>query len=252
VEPARFYDDLAPIYHLIYADWPASVRAQGEALDSLIRTQAPRAHRVLDVTCGIGTQAIGLALKGRAVTASDISPGSIERLRVESGRFGVELALSVCDVRVAHEHHRTNFDVVLSCDNALPHLLSDEHILDALAAMRACLAPGGLMVISLRDYALETRGRNLFKPYGVRVEATRRTMVFQVWDFEGEQYDLSMFFVSEDLQTSAVRTQVMRSRYYAIDIDRFSELMAQAGLTEIQRHDGVLHQPVLTARVRPA
>ena len=32
-----FYDELAPLYHLIYENWDASVARQGEALASLIR-----------------------------------------------------------------------------------------------------------------------------------------------------------------------------------------------------------------------
>jgi hypothetical protein len=31
---ARFYGELADDYHLIYADWEASLRRQGEALDA--------------------------------------------------------------------------------------------------------------------------------------------------------------------------------------------------------------------------
>ena len=35
--PSDFYDELAADYHLIYADWPGSVRRQGEVLARLIR-----------------------------------------------------------------------------------------------------------------------------------------------------------------------------------------------------------------------
>ena len=31
-----FYDDLAPLYHLVYEDWEVSVARQGKALASLI------------------------------------------------------------------------------------------------------------------------------------------------------------------------------------------------------------------------
>jgi len=31
-----FYDELAPLYHLVYEDWEASVARQGTALASLI------------------------------------------------------------------------------------------------------------------------------------------------------------------------------------------------------------------------
>ena len=57
-----FYDGLAPIYHLIYPDWEASIQRQAGALDSLIREHWGEGKlRILDVACGIGTQALGLA-----------------------------------------------------------------------------------------------------------------------------------------------------------------------------------------------
>jgi hypothetical protein len=34
-----FYDELAPLYHLIHQDWDASIRRQGEHLSSLIKTE---------------------------------------------------------------------------------------------------------------------------------------------------------------------------------------------------------------------
>ena len=58
---AHFYDELAGDYPLIYADRDASVRRQGDALDALIGQDGVT---VLDCSCGIGTQAIGLALRG--------------------------------------------------------------------------------------------------------------------------------------------------------------------------------------------
>ncbi len=242
-----FYDDLAPLYHLIHQDWPASVRRQGTQLAALIHAEWPANHRVLDVSCGIGTQAIGLALQGFAVTGSDLSAASVQRARQEAGQWGVSLALSVCDVRQVRGHHGTGFGVVISADNSLPHLLTDEDLLLALEQMRACLAPGGGCLITLRDYAREERGRHLVKPYGVRLEGGKRFLLFQVWDFDadGERYDVSFFFVEEDLHTRQVCTHVMRSRYYAISSDRLCELMRAAGFQQVRRIDDAFYQPVL-------
>ena len=70
----QFYDDLANEYHLIFADWWKSVRWHGQILDGLIRKEMGNAaFSVLDCTCGIGTQAIGLALFGHTVSGSDLS-----------------------------------------------------------------------------------------------------------------------------------------------------------------------------------
>jgi 2-polyprenyl-3-methyl-5-hydroxy-6-metoxy-1,4-benzoquinol methylase len=46
----------------------------------------PEIRTVLDVSCGIGTQTLGLAHRGILVTASDLSAGAISRARAEAQR----------------------------------------------------------------------------------------------------------------------------------------------------------------------
>jgi len=240
-----FYDQLTPFYHLVYRDWDASVRRQGEQLAAVIEAEWPSSRKILDVSCGIGTQAIGLAMHGYSVNASDLSEKAIERARQEARNRNAEVSFSVCDMRDAHAHHGTGFDVVVSGDNSVPHLLTDEEILLALTQMTSCLAAGGGCLITVRDYEREERGTNLVKPYGVRVENGHRYLLFQVWDFEGERYDLTFFFVDENLATGEVETHAMRSKYYAISTHRLCGLMQQAGLRNVRRLDGVFYQPVL-------
>jgi SAM-dependent methyltransferase len=240
-----FYDQLTPLYHLVHQDWNASIKLQGEQLAGLIESQWPGSRKLLDVSCGIGTQALGLAMRGYAVTASDLSPGEIVRAGHEAALRGVDLTLSVCDMRQAHAHHGSGFDVVISGDNSMPHLLTDHDIVTALKEMRACLREGGGCLVTVRDYEREERGKNLVKPYGTRLVDGRRYLLFQVWDFDGEHYDLSFFFVEENLSTREVTTHVMRSRYYAVSTGKLMALMQEAGFEDVRRLDGVFYQPVL-------
>lgn len=242
---SNFYDQLTPFYHLIHQDWNASIVRQAEQLSALIKVEWPNSRTVLDISCGIGTQAIGLAMHGYTVTASDLSRNEIERAKIEAAKRNVDIAFSVCDMRRASAHHGTGFDVVICADNSLPHLLTDQEILGALREMRACLRVGGGCLITVRDYEREERGRNLVKPYGVRVENGQRYLLFQVWDFDGDHYDLTFFFVEENIATQEVKTHAMRSRYYAISTARLVELMQHAGFTNVRRLDGLFYQPVL-------
>src|SRR5262244_3520293 len=115
----EFYDALAPWYHLIYEDWESSIERQGSALDSVIRSILDERHRsVLDVACGIGTQSLGLAARGYAVTGSDLSPKAIDRARSEAARRDLSISFSVADMRRAYAHHAREFDIVLCADNS--------------------------------------------------------------------------------------------------------------------------------------
>ena len=242
---ASFYDELAPRYHLIFDDWDASIRRQGCVLAEIIRAHWPGSSRVLDVSCGIGTQAIALAINGFEVEASDISPRAVERASEEARQRGQDIAFSVCDMREAFAMHGGGFDLVISCDNSIPHLLSDSDISAALRQMFACLRPGGGCLITVRDYEQEPRGTNIVKPISAVTREGIRYVAFQVWDFDGDCYDLTMFLVGENLSTGKVATQAMRSRYYAIGIPRLMALMDEAGFEQTARLDGAFYQPVL-------
>jgi SAM-dependent methyltransferase len=241
-----FYDRLTPFYHLIYGDWGAAIDRQATQLSAIISQYwEGQVQSILDVSCGIGTQSIGLALKGYRVTASDLSPKEIERARQEAQQRQLDIPFAICDMRAVFRHYQTQFDLVISCDNSIPHLLEDAEILTALQQMYECTRAGGGCLLTIRNYDDEKRGRGIVKPYGMREEAGKRYFVFQVWDFEGEIYDLSMYLIEEEPHTNLATTHVMRSRYYAISLHHLSELMAEAGYVSIHRIDDQFFQPVL-------
>lgn len=145
---AHFYDELADDYHLIYADWDASVRRQGRVLDALIGQDRAT---VLDCSCGIGTQAIGLALRGHRVTGTDVSRRAAARAAREAARRNLSLRTAAADMRRL-PFPDGRFDTVVSADNSLPHLLTEQDVHAALAEMRRVLRPDGLLLVSTRPY----------------------------------------------------------------------------------------------------
>jgi glycine/sarcosine N-methyltransferase len=248
---APFYDGLAAHYHLLYGDWGAAIAQQGEALSRLLEECGVRpGDPILDAACGIGTQTLGLAQRGHQVTASDISGGAVQRLREELAHRGLRAEARVDDLRLLQHTPPSSMAAVLACDNSLPHLLSDEEILQALRSCHRCLRPGGVLVLSVRDYAAIPRVNPDVKPYGVRRVGENRFIAVQVWEWEGDQYDLRMYLTTET-PDGRCSTEVLRSRYYAITIERLVALLAEAGFAAVQRRDDVLFQPVLLAR-RPA
>ena len=221
------------------------MQRQAGMLDSVIREMWGDVSTVLDVSCGIGTQAIGLAKLDYRVTASDLSPEEVERARQETTARNLSIAFSVADMRAAHDHHRSQFDVVISCDNSVPHLLSDGDILTAFRQFHACTRPGGGCIVTVRDYDSEDLSKQQIKPYGIREEDGTRWLVWQVWDPHPPTYDVTMYFV-EDRGASECRTHVMRSTYYAIGIAKLIDLMTAAGFRDVRRVDGRFFQPLIT------
>ena len=240
-----FYDQLTDLHHLVFQDWDESIERQARQLTSVIHERWKDASTILDVSCGIGIQAIGLATNGFLVTASDLSNGAVTRAKSEAKRRGVEVKFSVCDMRSAHNHHQRQYDIVVSADNSITHLLNDDDLLTALRQLHVCTRPGGGCLLTVRDYDNEERGTGLVKPYGIREENGKRYVIFQVWDFVGQLCDMAMYFVVDDQSSDKLVTHVMRTKYNAVGTNHLLELMKEAGFTSTKRLDGRFFQPVL-------
>jgi len=243
--PQQFYDDLAPLYHLIYSDWEFSIDRQANELDSIIREiWGDKTRDVLDAACGIGTQSIGLTKLGYRVVSSDVSEAAIARAKVEAEARGLLLLFSVVDMREAHVRHARSFDLVLACDNAVPHLLTDEEILQTFNQFFQCTRPGGGCLISVRDYEHEDLTRSRTIPYGTRREDNTTWVINQVWEPKGSTYETTFYFTKDD-GTCPRQTYAFRTTYYAVGISKLMTLMREAGYTDIRRLDGRFFQPVI-------
>jgi SAM-dependent methyltransferase len=249
---AAFYDGLAPHYHLLYRDWERAVREQGSALSSLLHDLGIGLEDPIhDAACGIGTQTIGLAGLGHNVSASDISPVAVQRLKTEIHARGLQVRSQVEDLRDLHGIPSGTLAAILACDNTIPHLLTDAEIAQAFKVWWHRLRPGGAAVVSVRDYVNIPRISPDVRPYGLHYHDGWRSLAVQVWEWDGERYDLSLYLTTET-RDGKCDTQVLRNKYYAVSIERLCGLFADAGFVDVQRRDDVLFQPVLIAQKQHA
>ncbi|MFG2459927.1 class I SAM-dependent methyltransferase [Streptomyces sp. NPDC048523] len=243
-----FYDSLAPDYHRIFADWDTSMARQAAVLGALL---GPGPHRVLDCSCGIGTQAIGLALAGHRVVGSDLSPVAAARAGAEAAARGARLPTAAADMRRL-PFVPSVFDVVVCADNSLAHLLTAPDVEAALAEMRRVLRDGGLLLLTLRDYDKIRRTRPGAAPPQVSESPDGRMITFQLWHWheDGEHYDQEHFqLLPGDRDDWAVR--VRRTTSWALTRAQLTEFVTAAGFVDVRWHDpaaGGFYQPVLTAR----
>ena len=239
-----FYDELAPLYHLVYENWDASVARQGKALASLIGEHwGTDARTVLDAAVGIGTQALGLLALGFRVTGSDLSPGAVARARREAAARRLPLSCVVADFR-ALPVRDASVDVVIVCDNSLPHLDTPGEIEMALRQCFRCTKPGGGCLLSMRDYgAPPPSGTVEVRPSGERAWAGRRYHLRQVWSWRGPRYDLA--FEITPVDRAGESATIVRSSYLAIPVSQVAELMSAVGFQGVRRVDNRFFQPVL-------
>ena len=248
----RFYDDLAADYHCVYADWESAIERQSSVLDQLIQRESlASASVVLDCSCGIGTQAIGLAQRGYEVFASDLSPQAVTRAKSEAAKRGLNIPFAVADVRELECAFDQKFDAVISCDNSLPHLLTDEDLTLALRNIRRVLTDRGLFVASIRDYDRLLAEKPSFMAMNPGGTDEEEVIVFQIWDWskESDTYLLRLFIMSRE--ESDWRVKEIRTRYRAIRRNQLTAALESAGFVGITWHGSEqsgYFQPIVTAR----
>jgi SAM-dependent methyltransferase len=241
-----YYNQLAPYYKYIYADWDASIQRQAGVLDGVIHEYfGDTVKRILDAACGIGTQSIGLTQLGYAVTASDISPGELDQARIQAEKRGVQIEFKVADMRNLSAVYREKFDLVMACDNAIPHLLSDVEILQAFQEFYRCTTSEGGCLISVRDYATIERGGQRLNPRTVHQTEGGKLLLFDLWEFDGDFYDFTTYAVL-DKGDNGLETQVMRGgRYYCVTLPTLEKLMRRAGFKKVITLEERFFQPLM-------
>jgi len=111
--------------------------------------------RVLDCACGIGQLAVGLALEGFRVTATDASPAMVKRTRALAADRGVDIATAACAWEELPGHGWSEaFDAAFCVGNSLTHAPGRDARRQALRQMAAVLRSGGLLVVTSRNWEL--------------------------------------------------------------------------------------------------
>jgi 2-polyprenyl-3-methyl-5-hydroxy-6-metoxy-1,4-benzoquinol methylase len=108
---------------------------------------------VLDAATGTGMHAIALTQLGYRSVGADISPGMVQKARMNAISAGVQIQFEITGFgTLAHTFGVHSFDAVLCLGNSLPHLLSRFDLDAALLDFAACLKPGGLLLIQNRNF----------------------------------------------------------------------------------------------------
>ncbi|MBP1964256.1 methyltransferase domain-containing protein [Paenibacillus aceris] len=248
-----FYDDLAENYHLIFVDWKQAISWQGEVLSEIIHSKLASSSNgvisLLDCSCGIGTQAIGLAGHGFKVTGTDLSPVSVKRAQKEAETLGVDIHFGVADLRSLENDVSDIFDVVLSADNAVPHLLTDEDLFLAASNMYAKVKKDGVLLITMRDYDELVKEKH--RSTEPRVFDEGKRIVFQIWDWaEDSKTYLINHFLMREMDGQWI-TKHNKTRYRALLRDEFSYMLRTVGFSDIEWYmpsESGYYQPIVIAR----
>jgi len=141
---------------------------------------------------------------------------------------------------------------LVCADNALPHLTTSGDLAVALAEFRRVLRPGGVALISTRDYDRARQDLPTSTPPGVHESRQGRAITFQLWHWhdDGERYDLEHFQLVEapDGTWSVTRRT---TTYWAITRNQLTSALDDAGFrsaTWVEPAESGFFQPLVLAR----
>jgi len=170
------YADLAAVYEWLTPEPLLTPEGNVAAFSPWIES-LPAGARLLDCAAGVGLLAVGLAQRGFAAEATDISPAMIERTRALADQHGVDVRASVCAWEDLSGEAR--FDAVFCVGNSIAHA---EDRVGAFEGMAGVLKPSGLLVITSRNWERERSAGSRLEVDDRLVERRgRRALVSRAW-----------------------------------------------------------------------
>lgn len=231
-----FYDVIADYYHLFYRDWHAALQREGAVLRRSFRDRG--ITKVLDASCGPGTQAIALARLDYEVTAADPSQSMLIKAREHAQYYNVSDDITfVCTDFLGLPHAVVGaYDAVITKGNALPHLLTDDEIIQALRNFYQLLRPGGTVLIGMRDYDFLLEDRARFVPRQLHTDDPQQDYIlFDVWDWDDGPpvtVTFNTFIVSGKGEQYSVTKHPVT--YRALRREELETMLMQAGFVDLK------------------
>ena len=228
------YDVLADVYDWLVPDDLLTPEGSVAAFASSVVDGLRPGARVLDCAAGTGQLAVGLASRGFEVVATDASGSMVGRTRALAAEHGVTLRAEVCAwEQLAGQDLGEQYDAVLCVGNSLTHANGSAARRAALAAMAAVLAPGGVLVVTSRNWERVRREGSGLRVADRLVERNgRRGLVIYAWDIPDARDDPHFLDVAVALLADgdAVTTHRERMRLAPFTRDELDDDLRAAGL----------------------
>ncbi len=245
----NFYDSLASQYDKLFLDWQKETSQQAQILKKLFEDNGFSCDaEIFDCACGIGTQAIGLALSGYNVTASDISEEELKEAKKRAEANNVSIRFEKADFRTLDDAFSKEFDIVIAMDNALPHMLTAEDLERALESITKRLKKGGIFVASIRDYDALLESKPPYSPPYIHKTAKGQRVSFQTWQWSGDNYRLTQYIIDDEDKLSVSKFECEYRATKRAEITRF---LIKNGCSKVEwkfPEETGFYQPVVVAR----
>jgi SAM-dependent methyltransferase len=250
--PAEAYDTLAGVYDFLVPEPLLSPEGSADALAPYLAALG-RGARVLDCAAGSGGLAVGQALRGFDVVASDASGEMVARTRALAARRQVALNAVTCRWEDLDSQGWAPFDAVLCVGNSITHAAGREARQAALRAMAGLLEPGGLLLLTSRNWERVRAGGSGLRVAGqLTVRDGVRGLVIHDWSLapaweERHGLEVAVALIDDD---GRVTTHAERLAFWPFRHEELDEDLRAAGLApETSTYGADIDRYLVTARL---
>lgn len=229
-----FYDEIAENYDAITSATQRAAAAEG-FLKGLLSRYTVRS--VLDVACGTGMYAIGLARMGVRVVGVDLSQGMLDQAARLSEQAGVSVQWVAAGMAELAPSVSDSFDAVICMGNSVPHLLDDEDLAATMEGFARMARPGGVIVLQLLNYTKVLRQAQRV----VGIDKQGPMVYVRFYDFMGDRLQFNIL----EIDTAGgdcphkLHTTVLRP-YIWSDLER---ALRSVGCASVQLFGGLQFAP---------
>jgi SAM-dependent methyltransferase len=247
------YTTVAAVYEWLVPESMLTPDGAADAYAGIFDELGPDA-RVLDCAAGTGELAVGLRLKGLDVTATDASDAMIARTRELAAAHGVSLDASVCEwEQLGARGWSSSFDAVWCTGNSLAHAPGRARRRAALGQMAAVLRPGGLLVLTSRNWEfVRGQGSGLKISEELVERGGRRAVVVYGWSLaddwdERHHLDIAVAIVEP---TGKIDSHVERLPFWPFRYEDLHADLRAAGLaTTVSTYDPGVDRYLVAAKL---
>jgi SAM-dependent methyltransferase len=207
------------------------------------------APRVLDAACATGMHVIALAGRGYPATGADLSAAMIERARANAVVAGAQTHFEAAGFgALAATFGRQSFEALLCLGNSLPHLLDRNALAGALADFAACLRPGGLLLVQIRNFDAVLAGRERWMEPQAHREGEREWLFLRFYDFEPDgliNFNVVTLFraAADPLSADGWQQRVASTRLYPLRAQEALALLDETGFGQIDLYGNMAGSP---------
>jgi len=243
------YDDFSQDYDQ-FVNWESRLEAEipfVEARLSELEMPVDQKSSILDAACGTGMHAIELARHGYRAAGADLSPGMVEKARVNAAETGVAAVFKAAGFMQLKDAFSGDasfpFDALICLGNSLPHLISENDIRNALVDFNNCLRPGGLLILQNRNFdAVMTKKERWIGPQSCRV-GNKEWLFLRFYDFDADGL-ITFNIVRLKRKGDSPWTQnISTVRLYPLLKKHMDQLLAKSGFTDL-RYYGMMNETV--------